>query len=243
MSVVAPERERTPPPPYPPPPEPAPEQPRRRIPTRLVAIGLILAAFLFARDWLRDLNLLPSLPGNPFAAETVDHSPPAVLKSIQDLGEYRAATGHFEVIVDVEQETALPDSLLGERTLFVAVGNVDAAVDFTRLDGSAIAVSDDRRSATITLAAPRLSDVRLDLSRSYVYDHDSGVLNRIGRIFSGGGDDPRELYTLAERKLRIAAGDGSGLLARAEDNTRELLESMLRALGFTRVTVRFEPRT
>jgi hypothetical protein len=68
------------------------------------------------------------------------------------------------------------------------------------------------------------------------------VLNRIGGLFSGGDGDQRELYTLAERKLRTAAGEGSGLLARAEDNTRELLESMLRSLGFTSVTVRYEPR-
>jgi hypothetical protein len=207
------------------------------VPWGLVAAGLIVFALIAAPDWVR--GLLPSLPGNPFAARTVDRSGPAVLKSIQDLGEYRAATGHFEVIVDVEQETALPDSLLGERTLFVAVGNVDADVDFSRLGDETVSVSDDRRSATIALPRPQLSDVRLDLGRSYVYDHRSGVLNRIGSIFSGGGDDQRELYTLAERKLRAAAGDGSGLLARAEQNTRELLESMLRALGFTRVTVVF----
>src|SRR5688572_15538343 len=164
MMVVAPERERTPPPAPPPPPEPPPERRPREIPTRLIAILLVLGAFLFARDWLRDLNLLPSLPGNPFAAEVVDRSGPAVLKSIQDLGDYRAATGHFEVIVDVERETALPDSLLGERTLFVAVGNVDASVDFSRVDGSTVDVSGDRRSATITLPPPRLSEVRLDLS-------------------------------------------------------------------------------
>jgi hypothetical protein len=197
----------------------------------------VLLALIAAPGWVR--GLLPGLPGNPFAAKTVDRSPPAVLKSLQDLREYRAATGHFEVIVDVEKETALPDSLLGERTLFIAVGNVDAAVDFTRLGGEAIVVSDDRRTATITLPPPQLSDVRLDLERSHVYDHRKGVLNRIGSVFSGGDDGQRELYTLAEGKLRAAAGDGSGLLVRAEENTRDLLESMLRALGFTRVTVVF----
>ena len=36
-----------------------------------------------------------------------------------------------------------------------------------------------------------------------------------------------------------AARDGSGLLARAEQNTRLMLEGLLRALGFTRVEVRF----
>jgi hypothetical protein len=239
VTTAAPERERTPPPASPPPPEPPPERPPRRVPWGLVAFGIVLLAFVVAPGWVR--GLLPDLlPGNPFTAKTVDRTGPAVLKSIQDLGEYRAASGHFEVIVDVERETPLPDSLLGERTLFVAVGNVDAAVDFSGLDGSALSVSDDRRTATIALPPPRLSDVRLDLARSYVYDHDSGALNRIGRLFSDGERDQRELYRLAEAKLRAAAGDGSGVITRAEANTRDLLESMLHALGFTRVTVRFE---
>ena len=49
----------------------------------------------------------------------------------------------------------------------------------------------------------------------------------------------QELYPLAEEKLADAARDGSGLLARAERNTRLMLEGLLRSLGFTRVEVRF----
>ena len=47
------------------------------------------------------------------------------------------------------------------------------------------------------------------------------------------------LYPLAEEKLADAARDGSGLLARAERNTRLMLEGLLRSLGFSRVDVRF----
>ena len=43
----------------------------------------------------------------------------------------------------------------------------------------------------------------------------------------------------AEEKLASAARDGSGLLARAERNTRLMLEGLLRSLGFTRIDVRF----
>jgi Protein of unknown function (DUF4230) len=49
----------------------------------------------------------------------------------------------------------------------------------------------------------------------------------------------QKLYPLAEEKLAEAARDGSGLLARAERNTRLMLEGLLRSLGFTRVEVRF----
>lgn len=209
---------------------------RSRIPWgAIVALAAVLL-LISGRDWLP--NLIPSLP-NPFAAETVDRSGPAVLRAIEDLSEYRAASGHFETIVDVEKDTRLPASVLGERTLFIAVGDVDAVVDFTGLDASAVQVAGDRRSATITLPPPRFAEARLDLDRSRVYKHDRGILNDIGSVF-GGGSSERELYVLAERKLAAAARADSGLLARAEANTRSLLESLLASLGFRRVTVRFE---
>jgi Protein of unknown function (DUF4230) len=209
---------------------------RSRIPWGAI---LLLAGVLFliaGRDWLP--SLIPSLP-NPFAAKTVDRTGPAVLKAIEDLSEYRAASGHFETMVDVEKDTRLPASILGERTLFLAVGDVDAVVDFTGLSASAVDVSGDRRSATITLPAPQFTEPRLDVDRSRVFDHDRGVLNDIGSVFGGGGSD-RELYVLAERKLGAAARADSGLLARARVNTTRLVEGLLTSLGFRRVTVRFE---
>jgi hypothetical protein len=67
------------------------------------------------------------------------------------------------------------------------------------------------------------------------------VLNRIGDVFSEG-DDQREIYVAAERKLEAAAAEGSGIRRRAELNTRAMLRSLLGALGFTHVVVRFEPQ-
>ena len=197
---------------------------------------VLLGGFLFV-GWVRDL--IPDLR-NPFTTETVDRTGPAVLKSIQNLQDYNAASGHFEVIVDVEQDTRfVPDSIKGQRVLFVAIGAVDAGVDFSGLDESAVEVSDNRRSVSIELPPATLREPELDLERSYVYDRDRGAIDRIQSLL---GDDPGfepELYTLAQEKLANAARDGSGLLARAEQNTRQMLEGLLRALGFTRVEVPF----
>jgi hypothetical protein len=229
MGAVTPEHPVEPPAPQPPPP--------RRFPTGLVVLAaVVVGGFLFV-GWVRDL--IPDL-GNPFTTETVDRSGPAVLKSIQNLQDYRAASGHFEVIVDVEQDTRfVPSSIKGQRVLFVAIGSVDAAVNFSGLDESAVEVSDNRRSVSIELPPATFHEPDLDLERSYVYDRDRGAIDRIQSLL---GDDPGfepELYSLAEEKLANAARDGSGLLARAERNTRLMLEGLLRALGFTRVDVRF----
>lgn len=224
MAVLTPEREAPPAP------------PRGGFPWGLVAaLVAILVLIVGVRDWLPDL--VPSFP-NPFAEETVDRSRPAVLQSIRDLREYHAASGHFEVIVDLEKDTALPAPILGERTLFVAVGDVDAVVDFGNLAAGAVEVSDDRRTAEITLPPPRLSEPRLDLEESYVYDRQEGVLNEIGGLF-GDEATEQELYLLAEERLERAARGAPEIRRRAEDNTRAMLVRLLRSLGFTRITVVF----
>jgi Protein of unknown function (DUF4230) len=201
------ERARAPEPPR----EPEPP-PRRSAPWGLIAIVVAIFFLVGARDWLPDL--IPSLP-NPFAEETVDRSGPAVLQSIRDLRELRASSAHYEVVVDLEKDTALPSQLLGERTLFLAAGDVDALVDFSRLDAEHVQVSGDRRTATVTLPQPRLSEPDLDLDRSHVFDRDQGVFNEIGDLFGGNEGSEQELYLLAEDKLAAAAAASPELRARA----------------------------
>jgi hypothetical protein len=210
---------------------------RRRVPTGLIALGLAVLGFFLLIGWVRDL--IPNF-GNPFTTQTVDRSGPAVLKSIENLHDFRAASGHFEVVVDVEKDTRfVPSSLKGERVLFVAIGNVDAGVDFSGLENDAVDVSDDRRAVTLELPPATLREPQLDLDRSYVYDRDRGAIDRLQSLFGEDSSVPQELYPLAEEKLAAAARDGSGLLDRAEQNTRLMLVGLLRSLGFTRVEVRF----
>ena len=186
--------------------------------------------------------LIPAL--NPFKEKTVDRSGPVLLKSLKDLNEYRAASANLQVVVDVEQDTDLvPSWIKGERTLFVAAGSVDAAVDFRTIGKSpgALQVNDDRSAVAVTLPPAHLTDARLDQERSRIYDRDRGVLDRVGDAFSDdGGADQQQLYVLAERKLAEAAAADPQILQRAEENTRSMLEGMMRGLGFERVTVRFE---
>src|SRR4051794_13632237 len=96
---------------------------------------------------------------NPFHEETKDRSQPVLLRSLERLSEYRAASANLEVVVDVEKDAALlPSFIKGSRTLLVASGNVDAAVDFRGLGGRAIRVNDDRTSVVIDLPRAHLSD-------------------------------------------------------------------------------------
>jgi len=204
----------------------------------LLAVAAVVALLLVLPA------LLPSL--NPFKEETRDRSQPVLLKSLENLSEYRAASANMQVVVDVEQDTRLlPSWIKGERTLFVAAGTVDAAVDFGGLskDPDAVKVSGDRRSVTITLPAPTLTEPRIDPDRSRVYDRDRGILDRVDDAFSDRPGDEQPLYRLAETKLAEAAAADPQLVSTAERNTRAMLEGMMRGLGFERVTIEFsQPR-
>jgi hypothetical protein len=211
---------------------------RSRLPGAVLVVAAVVAGVIALLVALP--LLIPAL--NPFHEDTIDRSQPVLRKSLENLSDYHAATANMQQVVDVEHDTnLLPSFIKGDRTLFVASGSVDAAVDFRRLRKGAIDVSDDRRAVTITLPPAHLTPARLDTTRSRVYDRDRGVLDRIGDAVSDdGGADQQALYALAESKLQAAAAADPALRATAERNTKAMLEGLLRGLGFERITIRFE---
>ena len=236
MGVLTPERTRTRPrtePPAGPPPEP----PRRGNPWPFLTVLLVILALVGGFMWLR--GLVPEWD-NPFSSRAVDRTQPALLVAIRDVGDFHAAAGDYQVLVDLENDTELPSEILGTRTLFVARGSVDAGVDLSQLGEDAVVVSDGGQTATITLPHARLYDAELDLGDSYTYERDEGLLNRIGGVFSGGDEYEREAMLAAEEKLDEAARANGDLLRRAEENTAAMLRTLAASLGYERVDVRFE---
>src|SRR5579862_3509354 len=94
-----------------------------------VAAGGVLVVMLVLV--LAAAHLLPQLR-NPFAETTTVRSQPVILKSITALSRYEAASGSFEVVVDLTQKTSiLPSFLAGSETLFIGQGTDIAYVDFS----------------------------------------------------------------------------------------------------------------
>lgn len=204
---------------------------------RVVALLAVTAVSIAVIVTMADrLNPLRGL----IERRTIDRSGPAVVRAINDLGEFRAASGYYELIIDVEQEIdPIPSILAGERTLFVAAGTVEAGVDMRDLPDDAVRIDADRTRATITLPPPSLSPPRVDTGRSYIASQQRGLLNRLRDATSSNPDDSRRLYALADQRLTQAAAATPELRTRAETNTRLMLEGLLRSLGFTEVTVQF----
>src|SRR5499425_3003321 len=205
---------------------------------RLVGLAAAVAVVIAGVLLLSAVHLLPQLR-NPFAETTTDRSQPVLLKSITALSRYEAASGSFQVVVDLSKRTAfLPSFIEGSETLFVGQGTEIAFVDFSRLSGKTIQVSPDRTAVTVDLPGARLEPAVLDVSQSYVYAQQQGLLNRIGNFFSGNPNSQQRVYILAQQRIQSAASH-SPLLAQARANTRSMLTGMLHALGVKQVTVIF----
>ncbi|MET9969749.1 DUF4230 domain-containing protein, partial [Streptomyces sp. NPDC006356] len=90
------------------------------------------------------LSVIPGLK-DLFGTETNDRSGPALLQSIQDMSRYDAASGNFQIVVDLEKDAKfLPDAIRGTRTLYVGAGTVDAYVDLGKVGENDVTVNDDR---------------------------------------------------------------------------------------------------
>lgn len=225
------------------PPELPDERPVRRFP-RSVAAALVVGILVVAVAVAFSIGVGSLERLNPFRGfgqeRTVDRSGPVVLKAINDLGEFHAASGYYELVVDVEHDVGwVPSFLAGDRVLFVAAGTVDASVSLRGLGGQAVELNADRTVATITLPKPALGAPHLDLQRSYIYSRDRGLADRIGDAFKDNSAQQQDLYDLAEQRLAQAAAGNTELTGRAEANTRAMLTGLLKSLGFTSVTVRF----
>jgi hypothetical protein len=164
----------------------------------------------------------------PFQTQTIDRSQPALLLSVQELGQYHAAVGNFQLLVDDEQdETWVPAFIAGERSLFVAAGTVNSYVDLTGLAEGDLTLSEDGKSVTLRLPEAELDKPNLDQENSYLADQDRGVLNRVEDAIST--QDQSHLYQLAEEKLASAAEE-SDLEQQAEENTKAMLTGMFNSL-------------
>ena len=203
---------------------------------RLGGAALVAVLAVVGADRVGD-----ALPGwGDLGKEVVtDRQRPALQLALGDLAEHHAAEGTYQVVVDLERRSPyLPRFLKGERTTYLAVGTVDGVVDFSALGADGVEVSG--RAVTITVPAPTLGDVALDLEQSRVLARERGAVDRLAGVVSDRPTSERDVALLAEEKLARAAAE-SDLLRRAQDNTQDLLTGLAGSFGYEDVTVRFEP--
>jgi Protein of unknown function (DUF4230) len=176
---------------------------------------------------------------NPFATRTTNRTGPVLLVSIQKIQKFEAATGNFQVVVDIQEDQKfIPDLIFNDRSLFVADGSVNASIDFSKLGPTDVVTNAARTSATITLPTPTLDPATLDLSRSHIVVEQTGLINKLGNLFGGDSSKQQELYLYAQTQIAAAAQD-SQLVQTAQESTTTMLTALLTSLGFTTIVINF----
>ena len=206
---------------------------------RAAVVGVVAVVAILAVTAVIGFRLL----GNPFTTETQDRSAPPVLLELRNLAEFHAAQGQFEVTLDIEDDVQwMPSFIAGERVQFVALGTVDAVVDFRDLDARSIVVDEDTSTVAITLRPVVVHRPVLDLEQSHVMNRDRGLINRVGGMFNDNPTSEASLVRAAEDKIAAAAAQ-TELADRAEDNVTQSLTALIRALGYDKVEVSFTGST
>lgn len=207
---------------------------RKRIVVGAISLAVVVVLALVGSA----IHLLPQLR-NPFSEQTDERSGPVLLQSIVQLSRYEAASGNFQVVVDISSSgSILPSFLEGSDTLFIGVGTENSYVDFSNLKGSAVQISADRLSATITLPPAQLEPAVLNVQESYVFAQQQGLFTRVNSFLSGNPNSQQAVYELAQKQIEGAAAK-SALVKDAERNTTTMLTSLLQSLGFKNITVKY----
>lgn len=211
-----------------------PSRPLRTLGSITSVVGAIVIVAVLGGLLAVLVGWRPSL--NPFDTKTIDRTGSPVLRTLTDLSEYHAASGHYETVVDLAKDTShLPGWVSGERLLYVGKGDVDAVVDFGDLDEQRVAISDDAKSLTVKLPAPTVDKPVLDLETSYVVEHDKGLVNRFK-----GSEIEREAQLKAVTQMTAAALGEGLLIDRAKENTSAMLRGLFGSLGYTSITITYE---
>lgn len=190
--------------------------------TALVVVGALVALTLTG---FGVINMFTSW----FQGSQVDRSQPVMLKSIQDIKQFHAAVGNFEVLLDIEDEAGwVPGFIAGRRTLFVGAGTVNAYVDFSGFADGDLNLSPDGKSLTIRLPEAKLDKPNLNHDRSGIYDQDRGIIERIADAIET--PKQKQFFVMAETKMAAAAQE-SELLKQATENTKSMLIGTFGSVG------------
>lgn len=161
--------------------------------------------------------------------ETFNTTAPDVVSQIQRLNRLETVSYSVDTVVEGKHaNTVLPDLLFGDRLILVVHGQVYAGVDLSQLKPDQVHV--DGRTVTLDLPPSMVFSSRIDTGKTRVFARTTGLLVQ--------ADPNLEIDTqkLAETQI-LEAATKDGILDTARANARLGMESLLRGLGFTTVTV------
>ena len=132
----------------------------------------------------------------------------------------------IEKVITAEIGQGTFDFLFGDRLLFVAHGVVIAGIDMEKISPEQMRL--ENGILYVTLPPAEIFVATLDNQKSYVYDRETGILNK----------SVQDLETMArqtaEDEIRKAALE-DGILQQAQTNAENYLFRFFQALGYENV--------
>jgi len=162
----------------------------------------------------------------PQPTPTVYPSAVTVIEQVQMLGRLETVSYHIEKVVTAESGQGPLGFLLGDKLLLIARGTVIAGVDLSQVGPEDVLITDE---GTIYFRLPKATVfmATLDNQRTEIYDRRTGLV----------GMNP-QLETAARQQAELLireAAEEDGVLAKADENARQVMRSLLLALRLEHV--------
>ncbi len=180
----------------------------------IIAIGFVLFAVIMY------VILKPS----KIEKTQIDHQ--MVVQQVEELGRLELLRYNIRDVVKYEKmRTWLPNS----KTVLIAVGEVVACVDLTKITAEDIRITDD--SISLMLPAPEICNFKIDHSRSQIYDVQYGFFDTSKLVDEAYREAEQQIY---QQALQMGIADES------RNSAVKLLTPMLTMLGFKKVNIDFK---
>lgn len=191
----------------------------------LLVIGaLVVVAVLWAFDIF---NPFDNLTGKP--ESNVGASGPAIVQQLRARNEWITFSYTADQLISAEiSGNFLQNLLYGDRILLQARGEVAGGIDMSELKDDSIIVNSN--AVTMTLPPARIIYSKLDNSQTRIYDRERGWLSK------GDVDLESSARLYAEQSILQSACEAK-VLDRAADQAKVNIEDLLKAVGYTSVTV------
>lgn len=157
---------------------------------------------------------------------TVVPDPVTIVHDVRSLARLETIQYTLEKVVTAEAGQGELGFLFGDRLLFVAHGRVIAGIDMSLLRPEDVRVEGE--VLYVTLPPAQVFVATLDNEKSYVYDRETGLLNK--------GDQNLETSArqVAEKAILDAALE-DGILTQAQTNAENYMDRLFRSMGFKEV--------
>jgi hypothetical protein len=163
---------------------------------------------------------------------------PGVILAIHDVARLETTVFHIEKVVEVGDAQSRLWGLVQAKdaVILVAVGDVAAGVDLTKVRAEDVHTDPVARAVRVVLPTPEIVSATLDARATHVYSRSTDLLAHRNEQLEG---DARRT---AEEQMRKAAID-EGILERARTSAERTLGALLRELGYQNVEIDWTERS